>query len=78
MEKIPISQNLKTVFSNDKQILNFALFGAEDYQLVFTVPKSKSKIIKKLVPSITYIGEIISGKNVKYFYNDKEQKIRNI
>lgn len=76
MEKIPISQNLKTVFSNDKQILNFALFGAEDYQLVFTVPKSKSKIIKKLVPSITYIGEIISGKKVKYFYNDKEQKIK--
>jgi thiamine-monophosphate kinase len=76
IEKIPISQNLKIVFNNDKQILNFALFGAEDYQLVFTVPKSKSKIIKKLVPSITYIGEIISGRKVKYFYNGKEQKIK--
>jgi thiamine-monophosphate kinase len=76
IEKIPVSQNLKTVFNSDKQILNFALFGAEDYQLVFTVPKPKSKIIKKLVSSITYIGEIISGKKVKYFYNGKEQKIK--
>jgi thiamine-monophosphate kinase len=76
IEKIPISQNLKTVFNNNNQILNFALFGAEDYQLVFTVPKSKSKIIRKLVPSVTYIGEIISGKKVKYFYNGQEQKIK--
>jgi thiamine-monophosphate kinase len=76
IEKIPVSYNLKIVFNNNKQILNFALFGAEDYQLVFTVPKSKSKIIKKLVPSITYIGEIIYGKKVKYFYNGQEQKIK--
>jgi thiamine-monophosphate kinase len=76
IEKIPISKNLKAVFSNEKQILDFALFGAEDYQLVFTLPESKEKIVKKLVPNITYIGKIIPGKKVKYSYNGKEQKIK--
>ncbi|MDR0618103.1 MAG: thiamine-phosphate kinase [Endomicrobium sp.] len=76
IEQIPVSKNLKAVFNNDKQILNFALFGAEDYQLVFTVPKLKAKIVKKLVPSITYIGKITTGTKVKYFYNGKEQKVK--
>ncbi|MDR1523581.1 MAG: thiamine-phosphate kinase [Endomicrobium sp.] len=76
IEKIPMSKNLKTVFNNEKQLIDFVLFGAEDYQLVFTVPKSKSKIVKNLVPNITYIGKITSGTRLKYFYNGKEQKIK--
>ncbi|MDR2066570.1 MAG: thiamine-phosphate kinase [Endomicrobium sp.] len=76
IEQIPISKNLKAVFNNNQQILKFALFGAEDYQLVFTVPKLKAKIVKKLVPSITYIGKITAGTKVKYFYNGKKQKLK--
>lgn len=76
MNKIPISSNLKKVFEEDKKQLNFALFGAEDYELVFTVPNLKANLLKKLIPEISYIGTINSSNEVKYFYNGKEQKIK--
>jgi thiamine-monophosphate kinase len=76
MDKIPISSSLKKVFREDKKQLDLALFGAEDYELIFTVPHSKAKFLKKLVPHISYIGKIDSSKKVKYFYDGKEQKIK--
>jgi len=76
IDKIPISTNLKKVFKKEKEQLNFALFGAEDYELVFTVPSLKAEFLKKLIPEISYIGVINSSKKVKYFYNGKEQKIK--
>jgi len=76
MNKIPISSNLKKVFKENKKQLNFALFGAEDYELVFTVPNLKAKLLKKLIPEISYIGIINSSNEVKYLYNGKEQKIK--
>ncbi|MCA6070844.1 MAG: thiamine-phosphate kinase [Endomicrobium sp.] len=76
MDNIPISPSLKKVFKEDKKQMNFALFGAEDYELVFTTPKSKAKLLKKLVPEISYIGRINSSKKVEYFYNGKKQKIK--
>jgi thiamine-monophosphate kinase len=75
-DKIPTSTSLKQVFKDSKKQLNFALFGGEDYELVFTVPKSKAQIVKKLIPHVTYIGEINLLKKVRYFNNDKEQKIK--
>jgi thiamine-monophosphate kinase len=76
VDKVPLSISLKKVFIDKKEQLNFALFGGEDYELVFTVPKSKAKIVQKLVPQVIYIGEINASKKVKYFNNGKEQKIR--
>jgi thiamine-monophosphate kinase len=76
MDKIPISSSLKKVFREDKKQLDLALFGAEDYELIFTVHHSKAKLLKKLVPHISYIGKIDSSKKVKYFYDGKEQKIK--
>ncbi|MDR1401133.1 MAG: thiamine-phosphate kinase [Endomicrobium sp.] len=76
MNKIPISSNLKKVFKEDKEQLNFALFGAEDYELVFTVPDLKAELLKKLIPKISYIGVINSSNEIRYFYNGKEQKIK--
>jgi thiamine-monophosphate kinase len=76
MDKIPISSSLKKVFRENKKQLDLALFGAEDYELIFTVPSSKSNLLKKLVPHISYIGKIDSSKKVKYFYDGKEQKIK--
>ncbi|MDR1662810.1 MAG: thiamine-phosphate kinase [Endomicrobium sp.] len=74
--KIPLSKNLKKVFRDENKCLKFALFGGEDYELIFTVPKSKAKIVQKFVPQVTYIGEINSSKKIRYFYNDKQQKIK--
>jgi thiamine-monophosphate kinase len=76
MEQIPVSKSLKKVFKKPKEQLAFALFGAEDYELVFTVPETEAKLIKKLVPQISYIGKINSSKKVRYFYNGKKQKIK--
>jgi len=76
MDKIPTSPSLKKVFKENKKQLDFALFGAEDYELVFTVPNSKAKLLKKLIPEISYIGVINSSNKVKYLYNGKEQKIK--
>jgi thiamine-monophosphate kinase len=76
IDKIPISSSLKKVFREDKKQLDLALFGAEDYELIFTVPHSKAKLLKKIVPHISYIGKIDSSKKVKYFYDGKEQKIK--
>ncbi|MCL2335766.1 MAG: hypothetical protein FWC57_06850, partial [Endomicrobia bacterium] len=53
---------------------DFALCGAEDFELVFTVPPSEAKFLKKMVPDISYIGKINNSKKVRYFYNGKEQK----
>ncbi|MDR1104056.1 MAG: thiamine-phosphate kinase [Endomicrobium sp.] len=75
-DKVPLSTDIKKVFRDENRRLNFALFGGEDYELVFTVPKSKAKIAKKFVPQITYIGEINSSKKVRYFHNGKEQKFK--
>jgi thiamine-monophosphate kinase len=75
-DRVPLSEDIKKVFREANRCLNFALFGGEDYELVFTVPKSKAKIVQKLVPQVTYIGEINSSKKVRYFHNGKEQKIK--
>jgi thiamine-monophosphate kinase len=76
IEQIPISQSLKKVFKDEKKQLDFALFGGEDYELVFTVPKSKTKLIKKLIPQVSYVGKINSSKKVRYFHNGAWQKIK--
>jgi thiamine-monophosphate kinase len=76
MEKIPISSSMKNIFKKDKNQLDFALFGGEDYELVFTVPNSKAMHLKKIIPQISYIGKINSSRKVRYFYNGKEQKIK--
>ncbi|MDR3195847.1 MAG: thiamine-phosphate kinase [Endomicrobium sp.] len=76
IDKAPLSSSFTKIFKDSKKQLDFALFGGEDYELVFTVPKSKAKIVQKLVPQVTYIGEINSSKKVKYFHNGKEKKIK--
>jgi thiamine-monophosphate kinase len=74
LEKIPISKQLKKVFPEAKKQTELALFGGEDYELVFTVPQKFSQKLKKIVPQIAYIGKIVNSDKVKYFQNGKEQK----
>ncbi|MDR0401874.1 MAG: thiamine-phosphate kinase [Endomicrobium sp.] len=76
INKIPISPSLKKVFKKKEKQLSLALFGAEDYELIFTVPNSKSEFLKKIINEISYIGVINSSNKVVYLYNDKEKKIK--
>ncbi|MDR1928960.1 MAG: thiamine-phosphate kinase [Endomicrobium sp.] len=76
IEKIPISLSLKKVIKNKSEQIKYALFGAEDYELIFTVSTLKAKLIKEILPSISYVGRINLSKKVKYFYNGKEKKVK--
>jgi thiamine-monophosphate kinase len=76
LEKIPLSKQLKNVVKDKNKCLDYALFGQEDFELVFTVRKKHARLVEKLVPNISYIGKITNSNKVKYFCDGKEQKIR--
>ena len=75
-DKIPISKNtINDAKLLGKNSLDFALYGGEDFELLFTAPKSKIKKLTKLGASV--IGEIADKKNgIKLIKNNKEIKLR--
>ena len=71
-DKIPIS---KDTIADSKKIkknpLDFALYGGEDFELVFTASKNKLYKLKKY--DVTVIGEIVDKKyGVKLIKNNKK------
>ena len=77
IERIPISRQLMKVEPDlAKRTKSAALYGGEDFELVFTVPVSKARIVKQLVPAVSYIGIVNNTKKVRYFYNGKEEKTK--
>ena len=75
---IPISKNLKKVLASKKlSKINFISRG-DDYQILFTAPKSKSRIINnissKLGLKITKIG-IIQNKSLKSSIIDHNNRV---
>lgn len=71
-DKIPISKD--TIIDAEKvgkTALDFALYGGEDFELVFTANKSKLKQLKKY--DVTLIGEIVDKKKgIKLIKNGKK------
>ncbi len=60
-DKIPISQNTKkAVEMLNKELLNLALYGGEDYQLVGTASRIDCKKLENL-KGIKIIGKVIKG-----------------
>ncbi|MCL2145494.1 MAG: thiamine-phosphate kinase [Endomicrobia bacterium] len=76
IKRIPLSRQLKKVEPEKSKRIKSALYGGEDFELVFTVHASKAAMLKKLVPSVSYIGIINDTKKVKYFHNGKEEKTK--
>jgi thiamine-monophosphate kinase len=84
LEKIPISPYLRYLTSQREvasssdfegaiRALTFALYGGEDYELVFTVPSQNVNKVLRDVPHTTMIGEIVPVRwRVRYL--DKESK----
>ncbi len=84
LNKIPISTNLKKYLSKSKKKKISFISKGDDYQIIFTSPKSKrdyiQKFFKKMNQKVTLIGnltkdaknnEIIDGnKRIKHAYND--------
>lgn len=74
-DKIPISKN---AFNDAKKLnknpLDFALYGGEDFELVFTANKSRLNQLKKY--DVKVIGEIVDKKyGVKLIKNNKKYNL---
>ena len=79
MSNIPISKNLKKIILLRKlKKINFVSRG-DDYQILFTASKKKSRIIKRTFKSlgikISKIGNICSGAQKSQIIDEKGNKI---
>ena len=76
-EKIPIS---KTTIHDAKKINknahDFALYGGEDFELVFTINKNKLSKLKKKIKNKIYVLGGILNKNKGLYLLDKGKKIK--
>ena len=79
LEKIPISKNLKKLI--DLKIINktSSISHGDDYQILFTASKSKSRIISRISKSlgikISKIGIICPHKQKNQIIDEKNKKI---
>lgn len=72
-DKVPLSPQLKEAFG--ERALPLALFGGEDYELLFTAPEEIiERVQKESACPITIIGEITRNKQVKVTLLDKKGK----
>ncbi len=79
ISNIPISKNLKKIILSKKlEKINFVTKG-DDYQILFTASKKKSRIIKRTFKSlgikISKIGNISSGTQKSQIIDEKGNKI---
>ena len=79
LDKIPLSKNLSKLISLKKVKLENVITRGDDYQILFSANRSKSRIINKISKSsqikITKIGKIISGRNGPRIIDKKGNKI---
>ncbi len=77
IDSIPMSRELiKVSMFLKKTPLDFALFGGEDYELVFTAPPEKINKIKKHISEVTVIGEIVNKKEGIKFLDKKGKELK--
>ena len=79
LDKIPISNNLKKILLVKKmKKMNFVSKG-DDYQILFTASRSKSRIISRTFKSlgikISKIGKICSHRKKSHIFDEKGKKI---
>lgn len=73
--KIPISKETnEDAKALGKDALDFALYGGEDYELIFTASKNKLKELKKF--DVEVIGEVVSkNRGIKLFFGNKKENL---
>ena len=76
-DKIPISKNMvQDAKKLGKNPLDFALYGGEDFELVFTANKNKLRQLRKL--DVSVIGKIVDKKyGIKLVKGGKILKLKN-
>ncbi len=75
-DKIPITKNtIKDSLKINKNPLDLALYGGEDFELVFTASKNKLNQFKKY--DVSVIGEIVDKKyGIKLFKSGKKLNLK--
>jgi thiamine-monophosphate kinase len=65
-EKIPLLQITNAAHKPERDLLQLALHGGDDYELLFTVPPRKVKWVPKVFQgiSLTAIGKITPGRKL--------------
>jgi len=78
-KKVPVSKILSQLIKIKKYKKIDITSRGDDYQILFTAHRTKSRIIKKISKisgiKITKIGKIISGKNRSKIINEKNKQI---
>ncbi len=70
--KIPISDEVRNVAKTlEENEYDYALFGGEDFELVYTVSKNNLKKVSGFL-----VGEITKNKAVKLSFNGQEKEIK--
>jgi len=74
LENLPLTTRLKNCLEIVKDIRAFwhlALFGGEDYELVFTTSPLNYQKIMQLIPTAFWLGKICKKKGVNFLYQGK-------
>jgi len=77
-EKIPINKNtIKDAKKINKNPYDYALYGGEDFELIFTINKNKLKSLKREKIKYFVVGKILPKKNGIYLLDkNKKKKIK--
>ena len=78
LEQIPLSKDLIQYTNNDFYgKYNYALFGGEEFELVFTISPKYKNILEKLSKQVFCIGQVTNTNKVEYFENNKKRSFKN-
>ena len=69
-DRIPLSKEIGTVKALQRQPLEYALSGGEDYELLFTVPPARLRTLRALRIAATEIGTITRGSGMRLVRKD--------
>jgi thiamine-monophosphate kinase len=72
---LPINAEASKSRKSGPSALDLALNGGEDYELLFTAPKSKRVPGKIAGVEVTRIGEIVRGRSMQIVINGRKQRL---
>ena len=73
VDKIPVSSQLKSYCNKRKKgVMDFTLYGGEDYALLFTIDPANINLIKKypLLKKAVCIGSVTETKEIELSTNE--------